>query len=170
MVSRILSAVLCAMIMVVAQAGVAAPISKKQKAELLAAQNRYRAELHESALVWSDKLAHSAQAWAEHLATEVHAMRHSGALDTGENIATWPTGHASLTRLVQIWGAEKRYFVDASFPDVSNTGDWTVVAHYTQLVWRKTTEVGCGLASGSGQDYLVCQYNPMGNFNGEKPF
>jgi len=160
----------CAVILVVAHAAIAAPLGKKQKIELLAAQNRYRAEVGESALVWSATLAARAEAWAQHLATQVHAMKHSGALDTGENIATWRTGHASLTRLVQIWGAEKKYFVDASFPDVSSTGDWKVVAHYSQLVWRKTTAVGCGLASGDGQDYLVCQYNPTGNFNGEKPF
>ena len=153
-----------------AHAAAAAPFTENQKAELLAAQNKYRTELSEAPLVWSDKLAGSAQAWAQHLANDLHAMEHSGAIDTGENIATWPAGHASLTRLVKIWGDEKKYFIDASFPDVSSTGDWKIVAHYSQLIWRKTTEVGCGLATGGGQDYLVCQYNPMGNFRGEKAF
>ena len=160
---------LCAGVMV-AQTALAAPLSEKQKAELLSAQNKYRTELGEPALVWSDKLAEVAQSWAEHLAHEVHAMKHSGAIATGENIATWPAGHATLTRLVQIWGAEKQYFVDEVFPDVSRTGGWQAVSHYSQLVWRKTTDVGCGFATGGGQDYLVCQYNPMGNFNGEKAF
>jgi hypothetical protein len=155
---------------VVAQATEAAPFTEQQKAELLAAQNAYRQQVGEPALVWSDRLADSAQAWAEHLANDVHAMRHSGAIATGENIATWTAGHASLTRLVRLWGAEKVYFIDAVFPDVSRTGDWKTVGHYSQLVWRKTTDVGCGLATGGGQDYLVCQYNPMGNFYGEKAF
>lgn len=153
-----------------AQATAAATFTAAQKAELLAAQNAYRAEVGETPLVWSEKLADSAQSWAEHLGGVVHAMKHSGAVATGENIATWPTGHASLTRLVKIWGDEKQYFVDASFPDVSRTGSWQSVGHYSQMVWRKTTEVGCGLAAGGGQDYLVCQYNPMGNFMGEKAF
>jgi len=160
----------CAVAMIFAHAAGAAPLTEKQKVEVLAAQNKYRAELGEPALVWSDKLAQNAQTWAEHLANEVHAMVHSGAIDAGENIATWPAGHASLTRLVRIWGAEKRYFINASFPDVSSTGSWQTVSHYSQLVWRKTTGVGCGFATGGGQDYLVCQYNPMGNFRGEKPF
>lgn len=146
------------------------PLSGRQKAQLLAAQNKYRTELGETALVWSDRLAETAQSWAEHLANEVHAMRHSGAIATGENIATWPAGRATLSRLVKLWGDEKQYFVDAVFPDVSRTGDWKVVSHYSQLVWRKTTEVGCGFATGGGQDYLVCQYNPTGNFIGDKPF
>jgi len=170
MASKIFAAALCAAAVAIAHAAQAAPFTKKQKVELLAAQNKYRTELGETVLVWSDKLAESAQAWAGQLANEVHAMKHSGAIATGENIATWPAGHASLTRLVEIWGAEKQYFIDASFPDDSQTGDWRTVAHYSQLVWRKTTEVGCGLATGGGQDYLVCQYNPMGNFAGEKAF
>ena len=71
---------------------------------------------------------------------------------------------------MKLWGDEKKFFIDASFPDVSRTGEWLAVAHYSQLIWRKTTEVGCGLATGGGQDYLVCQYNPKGNFVGEKAF
>ena len=162
---------LCAGVMV-AQTVVAAPLlGEKQQVELLDAQNTYRVELGEPALAWSDKLAASAQSWAEHLANEVHAMKHSGAIATGENIAmSWPPGHASLTRMVEMWGDEKWYFVDAVFPDVSWTGNWETVAHYSQLVWRKTTDVGCGFATGGGQDYLVCQYNPAGNFIGEKAF
>jgi len=156
--------------MVLAHAVSAAPFTDAQKAELLAAQNKYRIEMGESALVWSDKLAKTAQSWAEHLANDVHAMVHSGAIATGENLATWTAGRATLTRLVEIWGAEKQYFVDASFPAVSRTGDWKAVGHYSQLVWRNTTEVGCGLATGGGQDYLVCQYNPQGNMADEKPF
>ena len=169
MIFRVFALVLGAVV-AMAQAVTAAQLSERQKNELLKAQNRYRAALGETALAWSDGLAGNAQKWAEHLAGEVHAVRHSGALATGENIATWPAGHATLTRLVQLWGAEQRYFVDAVFPDVSRTGDWKAVAHYSQLVWRKTTQVGCGFATGGGQDYLVCQYNPMGNFEGEKAF
>jgi len=170
MLCRRFFAVLYAAAIASAHAAQAAPFTKKQKAELLAAQNRYRTEVGEPALVWSDRLAGSARAWAEHLADDVQAMKHSGAIATGENIATWSAGHASLTKLVGLWGAEKKYFIDDSFPDVSRIGDWTTVAHYSQLVWRKTTEVGCGMATGGGLDYLVCQYTPRGNFVGEKAF
>lgn len=169
MAFRALAVTFCSTLMF-AQAAGAATFTAAQKAELLAAQNKYRTEVGEAPLVWSDKLADSAQSWAEHLANVVHALKHSGAADTGENLASWTAGHASLTRLVKIWGDEKRFFVDASFPDISRTGSWQSVGHYSQLVWRKTTEVGCGLATGGGQDYLVCQYNPMGNFAGEKVF
>jgi hypothetical protein len=170
MAPRIILAGFCAWGIAGVHTANAAPFTPRQKRELLAAQNKYRSELGEPALVWSNRLSRSAQRWAEHLAQDVHAMKHSGAIAMGENIATWTAGRASLTNLVLLWGVEKQYFVDAVFPDVSRTGDWRTVSHYTQMVWRKTTEVGCGLATGGGQDYLVCQYNPAGNFMGEKAY
>jgi len=139
------------------------------KSELLAAQNKYRADLGLPLLHWSDTLAQTAQQWAEQLA-QSNQMKHSGAGGVGENLAMWRAGKASLTKLVDMWGAEKQYFVHADFPSVTTTGHWETVAHYTQLVWKGTTDVGCGLATGGGNDFLVCQYNPRGNIFGEKVY
>jgi hypothetical protein len=37
--------------------------------------------------------------------------------------------------------------------------------HYTQIIWRNTTEVGCGMATCSnGSEIWVCNYNPPGNY------
>lgn len=146
----------------------AATFTSEQKSELLAAHNKYRSEMSETSLAWSDSLAAGAQDWARHLADDVHSLRHSGEAGEGENLAMWSTGRASLTQLVDMWGAEKHYFIDSSFPSVSTTGDWKTVAHYTQMIWRKTTDVGCGFATGGGYDFLVCRYSPQGNFMGEK--
>ena len=52
------------------------------------------------------------------------------------------------------------------FPDNSRTGEWRDVAHYTQIVWPATTQVGCALASSATTDYLVCRYAPAGNKDG----
>jgi hypothetical protein len=35
--------------------------------------------------------------------------------------------------------------------------------HFTQLVWRATTELGCARAQCGGIDVVVCQYDPPGN-------
>ena len=40
------------------------------------------------------------------------------------------------------------------------------MAHYTQIVWPTTTEVGCALASSATTDYFVCRYAPTGNKDG----
>ena len=63
---------------------------------------------------------------------------------------------------------EKRHFRRGTFPDVSTTGQWRDVGHYTQLIWRGTQKVGCAVAPGGGQDWLVCRYWPAGNTMGQK--
>jgi uncharacterized protein YkwD len=153
-----------------AQVTHAGTFSNQQVSELLLAHNKYRAEVREQPLSWSDGLAAGAQVWAQHLAEEVHTLQHSGEAGVGENLAMWTAGRASLTKLVDLWGVENYYFIEASFPDVSTTGDWKTVGHYTQMIWRNTTKVGCGVARGGGYDFLVCRYSPQGNFMGEKVF
>lgn len=80
------------------------------------------------------------------------------------------TQRFSYSQMVDSWGNEKKDFVRGNFPNVSSTGNWTDVGHYTQVVWRNTTEVGCAIASDGRNDYLVCQYNPPGNFTGQPVF
>jgi hypothetical protein len=62
--------------------------------------------------------------------------------------------------------AEERVFRPGTFPDVSTTGEWHDVAHYTQIVWPSTTHVGCAVASSTTTDYFVCRYSPTGNKDG----
>jgi hypothetical protein len=52
--------------------------------------------------------------------------------------------------------------------------------HYTQIVWRSTTSTGCGVKNctsnspfGAGfpnWTLVVCDYEPPGNFNGQRPY
>jgi cysteine-rich secretory family protein len=46
------------------------------------------------------------------------------------------------------------------------------VGHYTQMVWANTKQVGCGTAFSPGLDYsfLVCRYDPLGNYPNQLPY
>jgi hypothetical protein len=61
---------------------------------------------------------------------------------------------------------EERAFRPGLFPMVSATGNWSDVAHFTQMIWPTTTVIGCGLASNAWSDFLVCRYAPPGNKDG----
>ncbi|MEM9979164.1 MAG: S-layer homology domain-containing protein [Cyanobacteria bacterium P01_D01_bin.2] len=144
-------------------------LSQAEINQLLTAHNRYRVEVGVPALTWSPTLTASAQQWANQLAAE-GAFYHSNT-NSGENLAAGTTGAYSLTDLVDLWGAEKaNYIPGRPLSEASTTGNFGDIGHYTQVVWRDTTEVGCGVATSGGQSILVCQYNPAGNFNNGIPY
>jgi len=147
--------------------------SRVNQTEILNAHNRYRQEIKTKKplpnLKWSDEVARSAQKWADKLAAN-NSFEHSDGSPYGENLWQGTANSYSQTQMVDGWGDEKKDFVFGVFPNVSKTGNWADVGHYTQIIWRDTTEVGCGLATGGGNDVLVCQYNPPGNYQDEKPY
>ena len=143
-------------------------LTSDQIQAILAAHNSYRAQVGVPPLQWSDSLAVSSQNWANQLAATGTLVHSHGPY--GENLAEGTAGGFSVTQLVDIWGNEKQFFIAGVFPNVSSTGNWEDVGHYTQVVWRNTTQVGGALATGHGLDFLVCQYLPEGNVTGEAVF
>lgn len=127
-------------------------------AGIVAAHNLVRAQHCVPPLRWSDDLAASAQAWADHLAASGCAFEHSNS-GHGENLA----GGGGLTgaAAVAMWYGEVDQFDFASGGFSMDTG------HFTQVVWRSTTAVGCGSNECGGMTTWVCQYDPPGNYTGE---
>ena len=61
---------------------------------------------------------------------------------------------------------ECRHFRPGRIPNVSRTGDFSAVGHFTQIIWPTSQRVGCATASNRASDYLVCRYWPAGNIVG----
>ncbi|KPM38492.1 hypothetical protein AK830_g8069 [Neonectria ditissima] len=121
---------------------------------ILNSTNFYRDEHNASALTWNSTLEDFA---ANYLDDNGCDFEHSGG-PYGENLAM---GYPNATASVEAWGNERDdySFKKAKFSEATG--------HFTQLVWKDTTDVGCGrrLCGESGW-YLVCEYWPRGNVVG----
>ncbi len=136
--------------------------------EMLAAHNAARQAVGAPPLRWDPALEASAMAHARTMAAAgqlIHAPREGRGIER-ENLSSAPMNY-SVGQMVQRWSDEKRHFVRGTFPDVSRTGNWSDVAHYTQMVWPTTTSIGCGSVPGKGFRWLVCRYSPGGNKDGK---
>jgi hypothetical protein len=114
---------------------------------------------------WDRQLACQAISYGPTLAQydrPVHSPR-TGRETSRENLLQALRG-TPIDRMVGVWIAEQRDFVPGIFPNVSRTGDWMSVGHFTQMVWPTTSAVGCGVQRGIGKfDWLICRYAPPGN-------
>lgn len=114
---------------------------------------------HEStgSLEWDDSLAQYAQNYADKYDCS-GSLTHSGG-PYGENLAVGYTSQGTIDAWYN--EIEKYNWSDPGFSE--STG------HFTQVVWKSTTKVGCGSkqCGGSVGTYIICSYNPAGNFIGD---
>ena len=148
-----------------ASAGPLSGVSPDERAALLADHNAWRAHYGSPALVWDDNLAVYAGAWATQLAN-TNTFEHRPNNTYGENIWTGTAGWFPITDVTKSWSDEVKDYNIAT--NTCSAG--AVCGHFTQVVWYTTRRIGCGKATGGGQDYVVCNYDPPGNYDGESPF
>ena len=106
-----------------------------------------------------------AQQWAEELLA-TGKLSHRPKPQYGENLFEIRGTHPNPAQVVADWAAEARDY-DAA---VKACRTEAVCGHYTQLVWRNTKQVGCGVARGPDREVWVCNYDPPGNVAGERPY
>jgi uncharacterized protein YkwD len=113
-------------------------------------------------LKWNEAIARNAAQWARATGGQ---MKHSSSSSRqnkagfgflGENLAK---GHgATGPKGVDMWYDEIKYTSGGRQNSFSmKTG------HYTQVVWKETTDLGCAVY----RDLLNCQYGKTGNMQGQ---
>lgn len=122
-------------------------------------------------MVWSEELAEHAADWANNC-----IMAHAdnlGELGEGENWTAWSAaGNLPGEDVVIGWADEA---ADYNYADNSCSG---VCGHYTQVVWRTSTELGCAVQAcpfgltnwDDGREIWICRYREPGNWSGEWPY
>lgn len=148
--------------------------------EMVAAHNHWRKAVGAPPLTYSTDLAASAMKWANHLNRSKHCRMQHSKPDTkyGESLywasaIEWSDGKRELQpvspqKVVDNWASERKDF------DYKNNrcSKGKMCGHYTQVVWKTSTTVGCAVAvcEDSREQIWVCQYQPPGNWLGQKPY
>ena len=156
--------------------------------KILAAHNLLRDKVGSPNLTWSSALQKEAQNWANELKSKGCPLIHSTS-NFGENLSwaspqklatkkdangewIWTNSIQALSEkqiVVDGWGGEKQWFNYKT--NECNAPAGKSCGHYTQIVWKNTTEVGCANAICSDASQVwVCNYSPAGNVIGQKPY
>jgi pathogenesis-related protein 1 len=128
--------------------------------------NRVRSDVGVGPLAWSATLAVYAQQWADHLAATTCKMAHRTQRKYGENLFQGTAGHYTAVDAAKAWETEKKDYRGGLLTE----SNWHPAGHYTQMVWRKTTAFGCGEALCANTLIVACNYDPPGNYIGQRPY
>lgn len=128
-------------------------LTDAEVADLLGGHNRQRAKVNTPPLRWDCTLGAVAAKWVKQ-GTPGHS-------DTpfGENIFVASDPAENVTKAVDRWEDEEHHWNN-------KTGDCEsdkVCTHFTQMVWRSTTRMGCAVnrnVPGKWKLILVCNYDP----------
>jgi uncharacterized protein YkwD len=145
----------------------------------LSQHNTYRAKHRSPNMALDNSLNSTAQSWAQYLASkgELEHSSRSQRNNAGENLYVFYTTQSSINGSTIAKNAVKSWYDEVSAYNYANPGFSSETGHFTQVVWKSSTKLGCGAAKGtarvSGRNYnafyVVCHYAPAGNFQGQFP-
>ncbi|VFQ59105.1 unnamed protein product [Cuscuta campestris] len=137
--------------------------------DFLDAHNRLRASVGVPPVTWNATVAAFAASYAAKRAAADCKLVHSGVAEYGENIAYgYGDDFVPVKACMKYWVEDERPYYDHS----SNTcAAGKECRHYTQMLWRNTTSIGCAKAAcRNGWTFISCNYYPPGNYVGERPY
>ncbi|WCJ30998.1 pathogenesis-related gene 1 [Euphorbia peplus] len=146
-----------------------APPLQSTAREYLQAHNQARASLAIKPLKWSEKLANASSRLVRFQRNKMGCQFAN--LSTSKYGANqlWASGLVvNPLMVVNHWVEQKVYYNHSSNSCLANHQ----CGVYTQVVWKKSLELGCSQASCVKEQasLTVCFYNPPGNIIGESPY
>lgn len=123
--------------------------------DFLNPHNAARSEVGVKPIEWDDQLASVANDWANQNKGSCQ-LHHSDHHDLGENLF-WGGGSGwTAAQAVGDWVSEKQYW----HPDSLTCDAGEECGHYTQVIWRGASKVGCAtITCNTGDTWIGCNYN-----------
>lgn len=134
--------------------------------------NRIRADVGQRPVVWNDTLAqgaleYSAKCIFQH--SDQNSRTYNGNI-LGENLAYGsPYDYYDDKAIVKMWEDEKAIYKYPQTPGEGSHEQGKQIGHYTQIVNKNVTEIGCGCTNCNGSKMCVCRYNPI-QLGNEPPY
>ena len=133
---------------------------EKIRSDILTNHNYHRKRHQVDELERNSEIEQVAQSYSEYLAS-IETMKHSGNGKYGENLYNcWASNGICITgeKASQMWYDEVKQY------NFNNPGFSGGTGHFTQLVWKGSKQIGCGVAcSINNKCYVTCNYYPPGN-------
>ena len=135
------------------------------RAEMLTRHNYYRAQHQVNNLIREGEIEAIAQNYSNYLVS-INSLSHSSNKylnsKLGENLYFGPKYSTIGTNSVDSWYNEVNDY------DFSNPGFKSGTGHFTQLVWKGSQKLGCGVGCGSNNYcFVTCNYYPGGNIGNQ---
>ena len=140
--------------------------SEADRQAVLLAHNQERRLVGNQDLTWDYDLEEFAADWASTLSLRGSGLSHRPNNKYGENCYWSSTSYVNPDAAILAFNEERDIY---SYGPVSNQ-NYGVTGHYTQVVWYRTTKVGCAAVSGNSGTFVVCNYSPPGNLIGDYPY
>ncbi|KAE8139845.1 CAP domain-containing protein [Aspergillus pseudotamarii] len=154
-----------AMLTLLCFSGAQATFTEADKQRAVSLHNNHRSSVMPSAsnmksIEWDEGLATAAQQLADSCKFE-----HNRA---GQNIYEGSDATDLLKQAIEAWHNEQK---DYNY-DSNTCSPNAVCGHYTQVVWADSSKVGMGVSRRceNGMYIVVANYDPVGNYAGEKPY
>jgi uncharacterized protein YkwD len=124
--------------------------------------NRIRADVGQKPVRWNQEIANGA---IEHAKKCV--FQHANQSTRGENLAMGsPSSRYDNKTMVRMWESEKKDYKHPQYPRITSPGE---TGHYTQMVNKNVSEIGCGCAECGKSRMCVCRYDRM-QFGNQYPY
>jgi hypothetical protein len=137
---------------------------EKIRADILNNHNYHRKRHQVESLVRNEDIENMAQEHSEYLA-EIRSLKNSGNNNYGENLY-----YCISDTEICLNGEEisENWYSEVNDYDFNNPGYNSKTSHFTQLIWKGSKQIGCGVACNKQKEcFVTCNYNPSGNYLGQ---